>query len=366
MTNLAHPLQPAGPTHVILGRRKLIYFGGCDYFRMSQHPRVRQALRKSLDRDGLNVAASRKTTGNHAIYEELEARLAAFFRAPAAMLAPNGYVTNLIVAQALQGRFTHALIDERAHGSLQDAALLLGCPMRRFSRHDSGAIRRALQKCGAKAKVLLLTDGTFSHDGSVAPLGEYLKLLPRTGMLWVDDAHGVGTLGPQGRGAMELCGVRFDRTILTMTLSKAFGVYGGAILGAAGLKAEIIARSRMFIGSTPIPLPFAAAAMTSLSIVMRDHSRRKRLEANKQRVATGLNDVGFAIPDSSGPIVAVIPRSPKNGEQIRKALLRAGIHPPLIQYSDWPKVEYFRFAISSEHTPAQLDLLIRVLTQFAG
>src|SRR6185503_6182981 len=131
-SSLAEPLQQVERTFVLRQGRKLSYFGGCDYFRLSSHPAVLKALRTGLEQFGLTVAASRKTTGNHSLYEKLESALATFFGVDAAVLVSNGYVANLVATQALEGEFTHALIDERAHGSLLDAAGLLGCPIRRF------------------------------------------------------------------------------------------------------------------------------------------------------------------------------------------------------------------------------------------
>src|SRR6185436_19832805 len=133
---LAEPLQQIDRTYVLHRGRRLSYFAGCDYFRLSSHPEVLRALRDGLDRFGLNVSASRKTTGNHALYGQLEHKLAEFFGVEAAVLVSNGYMTNLAVAQALAGEFTHALIDERSHGCLFDAAKLLDCSLLSFKHRD--------------------------------------------------------------------------------------------------------------------------------------------------------------------------------------------------------------------------------------
>src|SRR5438445_5952373 len=121
------PLQQVERTYVRFRKRKLSYFSGCDYFRLASHPEVIAALKEGVTKYGLNVAASRLTTGNHVLYGELEKRLAAFFDAESALLVSGGYVTNLIVAQALGGNFSHAIVDEKAHPSLSDAARLLDC-----------------------------------------------------------------------------------------------------------------------------------------------------------------------------------------------------------------------------------------------
>ncbi|NOS69777.1 MAG: pyridoxal phosphate-dependent aminotransferase family protein, partial [Verrucomicrobia bacterium] len=218
-------LQLIRPSLVRCRGRTLIYFGGCDYFRLASHPKILAAVGQGMKRFGLNVAASRMTTGNHALYPTLEKQLAQFFGAEAALLTGNGYVTNLIVAQALAGNYSHVLMDARAHASLQDAAQLFNCPVLTFKHRDVGDFRAALNRCGRGARPVLLTDGMFSHDGSVAPLALYLKLLPRDALVLLDDAHGAGTLGRRGRGTIEAARVSRARVVQCVTLSKAVGVY---------------------------------------------------------------------------------------------------------------------------------------------
>jgi 8-amino-7-oxononanoate synthase len=353
-------LQAAGRTHVLQRGRKLSYFGGCDYFRMSSHPQVLRALRDGLRDFGLNVSASRMTTGNHPVYERLERSLAAFFGSPTATLAPNGWTPNAMVAQALSGRFSHVLMDERAHASLADAARLLDCPVIKFRHRDAEDLARIIQRLGS-VKPLLMTDGLFSHDGSVAPLREYLAVLPRGGMLLVDDAHGAGVLGPTGRGTPEHAGVPTSRIIQTITLSKAFGVFGGAVLGPEKLRADIIARSGIFTGSTPLPPPLACAALKSITILRSNHRMRERLGRNVVHLRRQLRTGGIPVPELPGPIISLVPRSKGEAGRLARRLLAAGIHPPFIRYPGGPENGYFRFAISSEHTLAQLTLLASVL-----
>ncbi len=359
------PLQQVDRTCVRFRQRKLSYFSGCDYFRLASHPRVIAALQTGVKKYGLNVAASRLTTGNHALYHELEAALAGFFAAESALLVSNGYVTNLVVAQALAGSFSHALIDASAHPSLADAARFLDCPVLQFKSRDAEALAAAVQRCGPHAKLMVLTDGMFSGDGSAAPLAQYLKILPRDALILVDDAHGAGVLGRTGQGALEEAGVSRRRVIQTVTLSKAFGAYGGAILGTAKLRQRIIDRSRMFVGSTPLPLPLANAALAGVRILQADKSLRPRLLRNAAHVKTALRAAGLPLAETPGPIVPWPPRRPSETAALNRALLAAGIYPPFIKYPGGPPSGYFRFVISSEHTPAQLEALIAVLSPFA-
>ena len=363
MSKLPAPLQQVDRTWVRVRRKKLSYFGGCDYFRLASHPAVLKGLQAALKKYGLNVAASRLTTGNHRLYELLEKRLADFFGVESASLVSNGYVTNLVVAQALAGNFSHVLIDARAHASLLDAAQILDCPILTFQHRDAADAARCVDRCGRLSRPILLTDGLFSHDGSVAPLSEYLRALPAEGMVLVDDAHGAGTLGKTGQGTPEYLGVSRERIIQTITLSKAFGAYGGAILGPRGFLEKIIERSRIFVGNTPLPLPLAAAALEAVRILKADRSLRTRLARNSRLVKNALGEAGWSMADTPGPILSLVPQDGNEAAALRRRLLAAGIYPPFIQYPGGPASGYFRFALSSEHSQEQLEDLLRVLLQ---
>jgi len=180
-------------------------------------------------------------------------------------------------------------------------------------------------------------------------------------VLLVDDAHGSGTLGRHGRGSLEFLGVSDGRIIQTVTLSKAFGVYGGAVLGSRRLRNRIISRSRLFTGNTPLPLPLANAALTALQVVRDDTRMRRRLLFNTRYVKSALNSAGFPAPDGPGPIAPIEPRDTRHAESLRRRLLAHGIHPHLIRYPGGPASGYFRFAISSEHSAEQLDALAKCI-----
>ena len=359
------PLQQIGRTCVRFRQRKLSCFSGCDYFRLASHPRVVAAMHAGLKKFGLNVAASRMTTGNHVLYGELEAELADFFAAESALLVPTGYMTNLMVAQALRGTFSHALLDNDAHPSVADAARLLDCPVLQFKSRDPKALAVAIHRCGPGTKLLVLTDGMFAHDGSAAPLAEYLKVLPKDALILVDDAHGAGVLGRTGQGTPEHEGVSRRRIIQTVTLSKAFGAYGGAILGSARLRQRILDRSQMFIGGTPLPLPLANAALAGVKTHKANPALRRRLHGNAARVKSSLREAGLPLTETPGPIVLLIPRHAGEIARLEHALLAAGIYPPFLKYPGGPEHGYFRFAISSEHTRPQLDALLKVLCHHA-
>jgi 7-keto-8-aminopelargonate synthetase-like enzyme len=361
---LPPPLTPVSRTEVSTGGRTLIFFGGCDYYRLSSHPQVLAAARETLRKGALGVSASRCTTGNHPLLETLEQKLAQFFRAPAALVVANGYATNLIVAQTLAGRFPHALLDQRAHGCLADAALLLKSTVHRFPHRDVAAVERLSRRLKSSGPLLLLTDGLCAHDGQVAPLKRYLDVLPPGSKLLVDDAHGGGVVGKNGRGSLEVSGIARTHVIQTITLSKAFGAHGGAILCDRELRREIITGSRMFIGSTPPALSIAAAAMKAIELLAAHPEWRQRATANAEAVRETLRDVGYPIESAPAPIVPVIAGSEREADRLSALLLEAGILPPRLRYPGSPAGGYFRFILSSAHAPTQMKILTGALRKW--
>jgi 8-amino-7-oxononanoate synthase len=357
-------MQLVGENEIRWRRRTLVHFSGCDYFRLGRDSKVARAARVALAKHGLNVSASRRTTGNNEIYARLEAELAAFFGAEAAVVFPDGYLAPSAAAQAVAGEFSYALIDEFAHAALADAARMLDCPIKKFKHRDVSGLANVLSKCGSNARPIVLTDGMFSHDGSVAPLAGYLKILPLRGMILMDDAHGAGVVGATGRGALEYSGVSRARIIQCVTLSKAFGVYGGAVLASRTFREKIVARSRMFMGTTPLPPPLAGAALAALGILKREPARRKKLFRNVTYLRAQLREVGWEIPETPGPIVHLPEMNSSAAENLKKRLLAAGIYPPFVKYGSSSAAGYFRFVISSGHTRVQLDRLIAVLAAF--
>ena len=360
----AEPLELIGQNEVRWRNRTLVHFSGCDYFRLARHPEVVAAAARALEKHGVNVAASRVTTGNRKLFVELEHKLAAFFGAESAVIVPDGYLAPIAAAQAVSGDFSHAFIDECSHAALVDASRMLACPVKMFPHRDVAKLARLLAKLAANARPILLTDGMFSHDGAVSPLAEYLKILPRTGMILVDDAHAAGVLGAKGRGSVEHAGVNRARIIHCATLSKAFGAYGGIVLGSGTLREKIVTLSPAFAGSTPLPPPLASAALASLRILKSEPERRKRLSHNVSHLRVQLRKAGWEISETPGPIVRLPILNFAEEKNLKRLLLNAGIYPPYFKYGRASTAGFFRFVISSEHTQPQLDKLARVLAEF--
>ncbi|MGH9837530.1 MAG: aminotransferase class I/II-fold pyridoxal phosphate-dependent enzyme [Blastocatellia bacterium] len=367
MPNSIEPpvLTQVSPTEIEFRGRRLIYFGGSDYFRFSWRPRIRAAVAEAARGLGHNAGSSRMVTGNHPLYLQLERALARFFGFPVAVLTAGGYLGPLVAAQGLAGRVTHVLVDEQCHGCLKDAATLVGAQTIFFHHEDPRALARAVRGCGRRARIAVFTDGLSAHEGSLAPLAGYLAVLPGSSWLVVDDAHGTGTLGQRGRGSLEFLGLKDPRVIVTTTLSKALGCYGGVVLGPKWLRDRVLLQSRIYGGSTAPPLAVAAATLVALSMMREEGAKlRQQLRENAGYVKQAFLETRPECLDHPGPMFAVSPRQAQSQERLRRMLLAAGIYPTLIRYSSGPADRFFRFAVSTAHSQKQLATLRDVLEKY--
>ncbi|MCS7090187.1 MAG: pyridoxal phosphate-dependent aminotransferase family protein [Verrucomicrobiota bacterium] len=358
----ARPVMRVDAVHLRRGNQLLLDFGGCDYLRMAQSPKVKRALLHSIQRQGWNTAASRLTTGNHPLYRRAELKLARFFGSEDAVLLPTGYLAPVVAAQALAGSFTHAFLDEAAHVCLQDAAAFLRCRVWTFAHRDPQHLERLVQRAGSNARIVVLTDGVFGWSGSVAPLPAYLRALPAGSKVLVDDAHAVGVLGTNGQGTLEWWGISRRRVIQTVTLSKALGLYGGLVLCSQALREGIVQHAAAFGGGTPLPLPFVAALETAMEELRQRLPLRQTAMHHAERLRAALRKAGWQVHDSPTPIVTLFPAHVQQARQLCRVLERVGIHPPWTCYPGHP-AGYFRFVLTPYHKPGHVNRLLEALLQ---
>ena len=214
---LGPQLEPVGPTTVRWEGNDYLFFGGNDYHRLAFHPEVIEASIKASQKWGLNASGSRTTSANHPIYCELESRLAEFLEAEDAVVFSAGYLSNTILLQAVHDQYSHFLIDEIAHTSLVEAALVTQKPMIRFDHRSAKSLSERLSELPQGSTPLVLTDGVFASSGAIAFLAEYASL---GAMIAVDDAHGMATLGPKGQGTWSKCKIKRSKAYQTGTLKQ--------------------------------------------------------------------------------------------------------------------------------------------------
>jgi 7-keto-8-aminopelargonate synthetase-like enzyme len=357
-----------GCTDVLWEGERYTLFGGNDYHRLSRDPAVVAALCEAAEEYGIGSSGSRSTTANHPLYATLEAELAEFFGTEAAAVFSSGYICNAVALQALEGEFTHLFLDEIAHSSLVEAAIQTGLPTARFRHRDADDL--ATQARGLlrpDSRPLILTDGVFAATGEIPPLASYLAALPQwPAKLLVDDAHGMGVVGAGGVGSWDCAGVPRSSVIQTGTLSKAFGSFGGVVAGDRALIEKIQRRSAAFIGSTPMPLPLAAAAVKAIQILRAEPERIAYLQEQAVRIKTLFRDLGFRTSPGPAPICSTTFLDAEKNRHLGDALREARIYPVFINYPGAPPGGHYRFTVSSAHSEEQIARLIAVVTDCAA
>lgn len=286
--------------------RWLLNFCGNDYLGLAQQFQVVDAVQGAAARDGIGGISSHLVCGHHVAHEALEREVADWLEVPRALVFGSGYAANLAVQQALLGEGDTSVQDRLNHASLIDGARLAGCRLRRYPHGDAEGALRQLRTVPDGA-AMLATDGVFSMDGDVAPLRQ-LALVARvqSALLYVDDAHGVGVLGPGGRGSVAEARLGVDDVPLQLvTLGKALGGYGAVVAGDVDLIEHLAGTARPYIYTTALPPPQAAAALAAVKLARREHWRREKLAALVQRFRDGMATRGFDLPESTTPIQPV-------------------------------------------------------------
>jgi 7-keto-8-aminopelargonate synthetase-like enzyme len=356
--------SPPGAETVIDGRRYL-YFAGTGYYGLHGHPAVVRAGIRAFQRYGTHSAASRAGFGGNPALLEVEARLREFFRQDDAAYFGSGYLGSLVLTQALADRYDKLFIDEQAHFCIRDAAASPGKPVFRFHHRDPEDLAKKLRaRLGAGQIPILLSDGVFPVFGRIAPVPEYAKTMAEYGgLIGLDDAHGVGVLGANGRGTLEHFGMKARGLYFAGTLSKAFGGHGGFIVGGRGFIGRIRTAVGAYIGSTPTPTPIAASTAKGIEILLRHPELRRRLWRNTAGLKKGLRSLGIAVDDTPVPIVAWSMRTEKEMRDIQKRLMARGIAVAYLKYVGAPAAGVLRLTVFSTHTAAQIQRLLGELAR---
>ena len=349
--------------HVEVDGRRLLNFCGNDYLGLAQHFQVAGALQDAAARAGAGGVASHLVCGHHAHHEALERELAEWLQAPRALLFSSGYMANLAVLQTLLGEGDVCVQDRLNHASLIDAARLAGCRLRRYPHADpEGAVRQL--RASPDGAAMLATDGVFSMDGDIAPLRALaLVAHAQRALLYVDDAHGVGVVGPDGRGSVAAA--RIDRTVQPLqlvTLGKALGTYGAAVVGDADLVGHLAAFARPYIYTTALPPALAAASLAAVKLARREHWRRERLQELVQQLRTGARRRGFELLPSDTPIQPLVCGDDATALAWSAALEQAGFLVAAIRPPTVPEGRArLRITLSAAHDIAQVDALVDAL-----
>ncbi len=343
--------------------RWLTNFSGNDYLGLSQHFAVVDALQASAARDGAGSGASHLVCGHHANHEALERELADWLGAPRALLFGSGFLANLAVMQSLLTEDDVCVQDRLNHASLIDAARLAGCKLRRYPHADpEGALRQL--RTVPEGVAMLATDGVFSMDGDVAPLRE-LSLVARVqqALMYVDDAHGVGVVGPDGRGCAAEAGLDASGLLQLATLGKALGGYGAVVLGSEEMIGHLAETARPYIFTTAIPPAQAASTLAAVKLARRDHWRREKLQTLIAHFRQTALFRDLPLLPSTTPIQPLMCGDDKRATALATALEAQGLWVPAIRPPTVPEGRArLRITLSALHTQAEVDALVDALS----
>src|SRR5918998_629972 len=258
---------PQGPRVLVDGRPVLLLCSN-NYLGLADHPRVREAAADAAMRYGVGAGASRLVSGNMTIHRRLEEQIAEFKGTPACVLFGSGYLANAGVVSALAREGDVVLSDSLNHASIVDGCRLARAQTFVYEHRDIEHLEWGLQEANGRAS-LIVTDGVFSMDGDVAPLEDIVELAQRyDARVMVDDAHGVGALGPGGRGAVAAAGLEHEVDVVVGTLGKALGSYGAYVCCDGTMARYLVNAARSLIFSTALPPPAAAGAMAALELLV--------------------------------------------------------------------------------------------------
>ncbi|WP_020650584.1 8-amino-7-oxononanoate synthase [Solimonas variicoloris] len=340
--------------------RRCINFCSNDYLGLAADPRLAEAARRALA-GGTGSGASALVSGYNREHQRLEEEVAAFVGRPRALLFSTGWAANLGVLRALLGRDDLLVADELNHASLIDGGRLSGARYQRVAHADAAGFDAALRDGGAAGLKLLVSDGVFSMDGDLAPLPALAAACAAHGAaLMVDDAHGFGALGAQGRGVFELSGVTPD--VQVGTFGKAAGAAGAFVAGDEDLIEYLIQRARSWVFSTAPPPAVAAAARCGLRLIQEEPERRAALHENLRRFRDGARQLGIALFDSATPIQPLLLGDAARALRLSQRLFEQGfwvaaIRPPTVP----PNTSRLRITLSAAHRAAEIDALLAAL-----
>jgi 8-amino-7-oxononanoate synthase len=352
---------PQGP-RVLLDGGEVLLLCSNNYLGLADNPKVREAAADAANRYGAGAGASRLISGTMSLHRKLEGQLAEFVGAEAALLFGSGYLANTGTVAALAGRGEIVLSDELNHASIIDGCRLSRAETFIYRHRDVEHLEWGLRQAGSRA-ALVVTDSVFSMDGDVAPLPDIAELAARHRcMLMVDDAHGIGALGPGGRGAVAAAGLSGRVDVVVGTLGKALGSYGAFVCARREVADLLVNTARPFIFSTAPPPPSVGAALAALAIL---HSRPGFVEQLRRNAATlreALAGYGLDLGGSRTQVVPVMVGDARRAMALCEHSLERGVFAQAIRPPTVPQdTSRLRLAVMATHGADELRNAARVI-----
>lgn len=347
-------------TEVIMSNKKVLMFGSNSYLGLTNHPKVIEAAIEATRKYGTGCAGSRFLNGTLDLHIQLEKELAEFVGKEDALIYSTGFQVNLGVVSCLTGREDHIICDELDHASIVEGRRLSFSNTSKFKHNDMTSLEKELQKCKPESIKLIVVDGVFSMEGDIANLPEIVRLAKQyNANIMVDEAHGLGVLGRQGRGTCDHFGLTKDVDLIMGTFSKSLASIGGFIAADESIINFLRHNSRSYIFSASATPAATAAAQMALHIMKSEPERIKNLWDNTNYSLKCFRDLGFEIGETATPIIPLYVRDMEKTFLVTKMLFDEGVFVnPVVPPACSPSDTLIRFSLMATHTKEQIDFAI--------
>jgi len=355
-------------TEVIMNGRRVLMFGSNSYLGLTNHPRVIEAAAEATRRYGTGCAGSRFLNGTIDLHLQLEHELAKWTGKEDVMVYSTGFQVNLGVVSCVTGREDYVICDELDHASIVEGRRLSFSTPRKYRHRDMASLERELARCHPEAIKLIVTDGVFSMEGDIAPMDEIVRLARKyDANVMVDEAHGFGVLGPEGRGTCHHFGVADEVDLLMGTFSKSFASIGGFIASDKDTINYLRHNSRSYIFSASLTPAATAAAMESLHIMQEEPERIEHLWEVTRYALDGFRALGFEIGATETPIIPLYVRDMEKTFLVTRMLFDEGIFVnPVVPPACAPNDTLIRFSLMATHTKEQVDYALDKMSECFG
>ncbi|MEO0190526.1 MAG: pyridoxal phosphate-dependent aminotransferase family protein [candidate division WOR-3 bacterium] len=361
------PIESAQDHRVKINGREYIMIGSNGYLGLAADPRLKKAAIEAIEKYGSTCSGSRFLNGTLDIHIKLEENLAQFFEKDGAIVFSTGFQTNLGIISSITSKDDIIIIDKQDHASIIDGCRLSFAEVRKFQHNDMKDLERILKSLPADKGKLIVVDGVFSMEGDVINLPEVVRLKNKyQARLLVDDAHGIGVMGKQGRGVCEHFGLLDKVDIIMGTFSKSFASLGGFVVADDDVITHIRHTARALIFSASMTPASVASALQSLEIIKNEPSRRERLWEVTERVRAGFKEIGLDTGNSTTPVIPVIIGDDKKCFAFWKMLFESGVFAnPVISPATPPGRALIRTSYMSTHTDDDISIVLEAFARCA-
>ena len=357
-------VENAQDTYIKIEGKTYLSFCSNNYLGLANHPSVVAAVKAAVELYGWGAGASRLVSGNMTLHETLENEISKFKKKDAAIVFPTGYMANLGVITSLVSNGDLVICDKLNHASIIDGCRLSGADFRVYAHCNMEKLENILKKSAKYNCKLIVTDSVFSMDGDLAPLPDLVKIAAKyNAMLMVDEAHGTGVFGENGRGVVEHYNLSNEVYVVMGTLSKAIGSLGGYVSGDSDLISYLRNKARSFMYTTALPPAVCAASIAGIKLIQEDPSMRVSLWNNVCFIKDKLNSLNINTISSESQIIPILIGDAKKAVKVSKLLYENGILIPAIRPPTVPaNSSRLRMTVMSSHTKQNLERLSQTLS----